>query len=138
MDQKVDSTFASSSLVLWTEAVEHTRRRSPASFEQWFSSVQLDSFDGRVVRLAARDEFVRDWVKTHFLPELLAKLEQRLRETAVSGEHDGVVTAEWRVDPALVRPICVPAPKPAPSPSSRPPGASRSASRPSTRPPVAE
>lgn len=47
----------------WHQALERTRARSPASFEQWFSSVQVDSLDDGVLSLTARDEFVRDWVK---------------------------------------------------------------------------
>ncbi len=85
----------------WYQAVEHTRRRSPASFEQWFSSVQLDSLEDRVVRLTARDEFVRDWVKTHFLPELVGQLDALLRVP-------GGMSVEWRIDAALARPVCAP------------------------------
>ncbi len=59
---------------LWTAALEQTRSRSPASFEQWFSSVQYDGFETGVLSLTARDEFVRDWVKAHFLPDLLGNL----------------------------------------------------------------
>ena len=79
MEEEIDrSTSAPPASSLWDEAVEHTRLRSPASFEQWFSSVQLDAFDGSSLRLAARDEFVKDWVKTHFLPALTSKLEELL------------------------------------------------------------
>src|SRR6478735_7146991 len=85
----------------WHQAVEHTRRRSPASFEQWFSSVQLDALDDRVVRLTARDEFVRDWVKTHFLPELVGKLDSL-------SSQPGATSVEWRIDASLDRPICPP------------------------------
>lgn len=114
---------------LFDQAVEHTRRRSPASFEQWFTSVQLDSIDGNKVCLAARDEFVRDWVRTHFLPELLHKLEQLLAE---SGLHEGTPpSAEWRIDPQLSRPICAPPP---PRTSSAPPPARATSQRPPQRP----
>jgi chromosomal replication initiator protein len=85
----------------WHQAVEHTRRRSPASFEQWFSSVQLDALEERVVRLTARDEFVRDWVKTHFLPELVGKLDALC-------SVPGGMSVEWRIDASLDRPICAP------------------------------
>ncbi|MEB2312634.1 MAG: chromosomal replication initiator protein DnaA [Sorangiineae bacterium] len=84
----------------WEHAVERTRRRSPASFEQWFSSVQFDGLEGASLRLAARDEFVRDWVKAHFLPELLSHL-----------AHG--VEVEWRISGELERPVCEPRP-PAP------------------------
>ena len=56
------------------EAVEHTRRRSPASFDQWFAGVQFEGFDGAVLSLAARDEFVRYWVRAHFVPDLIEAL----------------------------------------------------------------
>ncbi len=93
----------------WQEAVEHTRKRSPASFEQWFSSVQLDGLDDTTVRLAARDEFVRDWVRTHFLPDLIGKLDTLLDTSAAGG-----LRVEWRIDGRLDDPICQ-----APAPSTR-------------------
>src|SRR6187399_1169434 len=62
----------------WKDAVDETRRRSPASFEQWFSSVQFDGLEHGVLSLSARDEWVRDWVVAHFLPDLLANLERKL------------------------------------------------------------
>ncbi len=77
----------------WQQAVERTRSRSPASFEQWFSSVQFDGLEGSTLRLAARDEFVRDWVKAHFLPDLLAHLEPGLE-------------VEWRIGGELDSPVC--------------------------------
>jgi chromosomal replication initiator protein len=84
---------------LWSEALEHTRSRSPATFEQWFSSIQFDGFDGEVLRLSARDEFVRDWVRDHFLPTLLGHLRGR------TGDALEVV---WSIQPQLVAPICPP------------------------------
>lgn len=137
MEQNVDgSEGAPSSLLLWERAVEHTRLRSPASFEQWFSSVQLDGFDGRCVRLAARDEFVKDWVKTHFLPALTSKLEQLLAEVEPVQGAQGLTT-EWRIDPNLERPICAPAPQPVAAPaSSRPPASRPTSARPPSRPSV--
>ena len=83
----------------WHEALERTRARSPASFEQWFSSVQIDSLDDGVLALTARDEFVRDWVKTHFLPDLVSQLE------VITGAE---VKVEWRVSNTLVSPVCEP------------------------------
>ncbi|HSC87216.1 MAG TPA: DnaA N-terminal domain-containing protein, partial [Polyangiaceae bacterium] len=56
----------------WSQALDHTRRRSPATFEQWFSSVEFAAFSGSTLSLVARDEFVRDWVKDHFQPTLVA------------------------------------------------------------------
>src|SRR5688572_12665327 len=60
----------------WQRALHKARLRSPASFDQWFSSVQFDGLsDDGVLGLTARDEFVRDWVKTHFLPAMIGDLE---------------------------------------------------------------
>jgi chromosomal replication initiator protein len=83
----------------WHRAVEHTRGRSPASFERWFSSVQFDGLDENVLCLTARDEFVRDWVKTHFLPDLMAELERGA---------GSVVRVEWRISNRIERPVCEP------------------------------
>jgi chromosomal replication initiator protein len=134
MEEEIDrSTSAPPASSLWDEAVEHTRLRSPASFEQWFSSVQLDAFDGSSLRLAARDEFVKDWVKTHFLPALTSKLEELL-VAADPGYAGQSVATEWRIDPQLTRPIC--APRTPAALSSRPPAARPPATRPtSARPP---
>jgi chromosomal replication initiator protein len=85
----------------WKDAVDETRRRSPASFEQWFSSVQFDGLDQGVLSLAARDEWVRDWVVAHFLPDLLANLERRMGESAIGG-----LRVRWRVQAQLERPVC--------------------------------
>jgi chromosomal replication initiator protein len=83
------------------KAVELTRLRSPASFEQWFSSVQFDSLSDGVLALTARDEFVRDWVKAHFLPDLIANLEQLLIDELPNG-----VRVEWRISPRVDHPVC--------------------------------
>jgi chromosomal replication initiator protein len=95
-------------------------------FEQWFSSVQFDRLEAGVLDLTARDEFVRDWVKDHFLPDLVAQLEQLLGS-------DGL-RVRWRISSQLDRPVCRkesrdevgrdadrrPTPRPAPR-SDRPP-----------------
>lgn len=83
----------------WARALERTRSRSPSSFEQWFSSVQLDGMDANVLRLCAQNEFVRDWVKTHFQPDLVAHLEQSL---------GAPMRVEWRVSAELDSPLCEP------------------------------
>jgi len=66
----------------WQRALHKARLRSPASFDQWFSSVQFDGLSDGVLGLTARDEFVRDWVKTHFLPAMLSDLERADLERA--------------------------------------------------------
>ena len=83
----------------WTQALEHTRSRSPATFEQWFSSVQFDGVDSGVLHLVARDEFVRDWVREHFLPTLVEQLRGLLGEE---------LSVQWRILNHLEAPICVP------------------------------
>ncbi|MCH2108143.1 MAG: chromosomal replication initiator protein DnaA [Polyangiaceae bacterium] len=83
----------------WTDALQHTRSRSPATFEQWFASIQFDGVKGSVVFLTARDEFVRDWVRDHFLPSLLGHLEQSLNQK---------LKVEWTIDRDLHCPVCQP------------------------------
>ncbi len=83
----------------WIQALEHTRSRSPATFEQWFASVQFDGVDSGVVRLTARDEFVRDWVEDHFLPTLVERLE------ALLGDE---LSVKWTVSKNLEAPVCPP------------------------------
>jgi chromosomal replication initiator protein len=61
----------------WEEAVAHTRARSPATFDRWFSAIQFDDMTDGVVSLRARDMFVRDWVFEHYLPPVV----ERLRES---------------------------------------------------------
>ncbi|HVU00610.1 MAG TPA: chromosomal replication initiator protein DnaA [Polyangiaceae bacterium] len=112
---------------IWREALEHTRALSPASFEQWFASVQFDGYENGVVELVARDEFVRDWVKMHFQPTLL----KRMRELAGgTGEStpDGI-RVEWRISPELATPVCAAKEARAAIPRTRPPS-----SRPSSVP----
>jgi chromosomal replication initiator protein len=99
---------------LWTDALEQTRGRSPASFEQWFSSVQYDGFETGLLSLTARDEFVRDWVKAHFLPDLLSHLAR------LSGESNPAsLRVKWNISNRLDRPVCQPRRR-----SSEPPTAS--------------
>ena len=101
------------------EAVEHTRRRSPASFDQWFAGVQFEGFDGNVLSLAARDEFVRDWVREHFVPDLIEAL-CRLVEAPSSA-----LEVRWRISSDLENPVSEPrrsaAPSAPPSRQSTPP-----------------
>jgi chromosomal replication initiator protein len=86
---------------IWREALEHARALSPASFEQWFASVQFDGFHDGTVELVARDEFVRDWVKTHFQPTLVKRMKE------LSGlETPDALRIEWRISPDLMHPVC--------------------------------
>lgn len=84
----------------WQRALENARLRSPASFDQWFSSVQFDGLSDGVLGLTARDEFVRDWVKTHFLPAMIGDME-RLLGTAL----DNGIRVDWRISSQLSAPI---------------------------------
>lgn len=97
--------------------MQRTREQSPASFEQWFSSVQFDGFTDGQLQLTARDEFVRDWVKTHFLPSLISTLEGLQQKRGVSQ----TVEVCWQIDSQLSQPICLgPSAKPsAEQPSSK-------------------
>ena len=58
----------------WEAAVAATRVRSPATFDRWFSGIQLESFTDGVLCLRAKDAFVRDWVTDHYLPALIQTL----------------------------------------------------------------
>ena len=77
---------------IWNDAVAHTRERSPASFDQWFSGVQYDGLTDGVLSLRARDEFVREWVDDHFLPTLTDFMRDK---TGFS------IQVAWSVDSAL-------------------------------------
>jgi chromosomal replication initiator protein len=87
-------------LELWNRAIAQARGHSPASFEQWFSSVQFDGIHSGVLVLTARDEFVRDWVKDHFQPILLDVLR------ALSTQP--VDEVKWHVSSRLVDPVFPP------------------------------
>src|ERR1044072_6800487 len=84
----------------WQRALHKARLRSPASFDQWFSSVQFDGLSDGVLGLTARDEFVRDWVKTHFLPAMLGDIEQ-----AAGIGPDACIRVDWRISSQLAVPI---------------------------------
>jgi len=90
-------TSSNQDLDIWTTALERTRRASPASFEQWFSSIQFDKFEAGRLELTARDEFVRDWVKAHFLPSLVHSIDE-LSQNATQ--------VEWRISSELNNPVC--------------------------------
>src|SRR3954447_17499549 len=84
----------------WQRALQNARLRSPASFDQWFSSVQFDGLSEGVLGLTARDEFVRDWVKTHFLPAMIGDLEQSIGPSLDTG-----IRVDWRISSQLAEPI---------------------------------
>src|SRR5688572_16492313 len=95
-------SLSSESIDPWQHALQNARLRSPASFDQWFSSVQFDGLSDGVLGLTARDEFVRDWVKTHFLPAMLGDIE------AVSGVGpEACIRVDWRISSQLAFPIGV-------------------------------
>ena len=74
MKNEMLSLNTSDSLAAWGDALSATRERSPASFDQWFAGVQFEGFTDGVLSLRARDEFVRDWIDSHFLPHLAEAL----------------------------------------------------------------
>ena len=98
------------------QAIEDTRRRSPSSFDQWFSGVQLDGIDERVLTLAARDEFVRDWVREHFLPDLLDTFRRFLGDAGAPS-----LEVRWRIASELAAPVSESRRPPAPARPSEPP-----------------
>jgi chromosomal replication initiator protein len=79
----------------WLEAIAFTREQSPATFDQWFSSVQFDGLTDGVLSLRARDEFVRQWIEDYFLPTLAERLRAK---TGLS------IQVRWCIDGALERP----------------------------------
>src|SRR5262245_49741159 len=82
--------------VVFDKAVEHTRSLSPATFDQWFGSVQYDDLTDGVLTLRVQNEFVLEWVKTNFLPTLT----QKIRD--MTGWS---VQVAWTVDQHLEAPI---------------------------------
>jgi chromosomal replication initiator protein len=131
----------------WQRALQKARLRSPASFDQWFSSVQFDGLCDGVLGLTARDEFVRDWVKTHFLPAMLTDLGDELEQLSLeqkcvaqksaaeadddeapssssgtaSGSNPGI-RVDWRISSQLSAPIgTLPSAAERPAPSTIPP-----------------
>src|ERR1051326_292468 len=79
-------------------AAQRTRDRSPATFDQWFGGVQFDDLTDGVLTLRAQNEFVMDWVKTNFLPDL----RDQIRD--LSGSFVQVI---WILDPHLREPVAV-------------------------------
>lgn len=118
----------------WEAAVGHTRMRSPATFDRWFSTVQLDGLDPQHLGLRARDVFVRDWVNEHYLPSILQYIRLssglslqvlwgigEVEYPVVSPPTEDPVSARV-VRPSPTRPVLQrPTPAPAP-PTHAPPG----------------
>lgn len=82
---------------LWLQAVAKTRSKSPVTFEQWFSGVQFDGLQDDVLYLSARDEFVRDWVHDHFVPDLIDQI------ACLRGGQR--VSVKWQVQRDLREPV---------------------------------
>jgi chromosomal replication initiator protein len=81
---------------VFDQAASHTRGRSPATFDQWFGGIQFDHLTEGVLTLRAQNEFVMDWVKTNFLPELVTQIRE------ISGWS---VQVNWILDPKLEDPV---------------------------------
>jgi hypothetical protein len=81
---------------VFDRAAAATRERSPATFDQWFGGVQFDDLTDGVLTLRAQNEFVMDWVKTNFLPELLDQIHRNAGWS---------VQVSWILDAKLDRPI---------------------------------
>jgi chromosomal replication initiator protein len=82
---------------LWDKAVADTRMRSPTTFDQWFAGIQFDNLTDGVLSLTARDEFVLEWVRDHFVPSLT----QSIRD--MTGWS---VQVAWSLDRELENPVC--------------------------------
>ena len=61
--------------------------------------LQFDGYSDGVLGLTARDEFVRDWVKTHFLPAMLGDIEQAAGLAPEPG-----IRVDWRISSQLSSP----------------------------------
>jgi chromosomal replication initiator protein len=81
---------------LFERAAARTRERSPATFDQWFGGVQYDDLTDGVLTLRAQNEFVMDWVKTNFLPDLLEQIHT---------ESGWAVQVNWILDARLDAPV---------------------------------
>ena len=81
---------------IFDRAVEHTRRLSPATFDQWFGGVQFDDLTDGVLSLRVQNEFVLEWVKQNFLPTMAEKIRE------LSGWS---VQVAWTLDQNLSSPI---------------------------------
>lgn len=81
---------------VFDRAIEHTRRLSPATFDQWFGGVQLDDLTDGVLSLRVQNEFVLEWVRDNFLPTLAEKIRE------LTGWS---VQVAWTVDPNLCAPV---------------------------------
>src|SRR5262252_7061880 len=100
MSMSGDQSFSSTAWTpreLWEKAVAHTRTRSPTSFDQWFAGIQFDDLTDGVLSLTARDEFVLEWVRDHFVPTLT----QSIRDAT-----GWSVQVAWSIDPDLPKPVC--------------------------------
>jgi len=96
-DYPAEISRSRSAKELWEGAVAYTRARSPSSFDQWFAGIQFDALNDGVLSLRARDEFVLEWVRDHFVPTL----SQALRD--MTGWS---VQVAWSIDPDLSQPVC--------------------------------
>jgi len=81
---------------VFERAAARTRERSPATFDQWFGGVQYDDLTDGVLTLRAQNEFVMDWVRTNFLPDLVEQ---------IRSESGWSVQVSWILDAKLDAPV---------------------------------
>ncbi len=86
--------------------------------------MQYDGFETGVLSLTARDEFVRDWVKAHFLPDLLSHLARLAGET-----NPASLRVKWNISNRLDRPVCQPRRRSSEPPPSSAPSSTLSSGR---------
>jgi len=119
---------------MFDEAVDRTRERSPATFDQWFGGVQFDDWTGEVLTLRVQNEFILDWVRTNFLPDLL---EQLLRVSGIAAQVSWVLDARLDQPIAAARMTSPVRPRPLAIPATEEPRASSEAGAIETRRPYA-
>lgn len=90
---------------VFERAAAATRERSPATFDQWFGGIQFDDLTDGVLTLRAQNEFVMEWVKTNFVPELTQQIER------IAGWS---IQINWVLDGNLEDPVTQGAPTPPP------------------------
>jgi len=77
-------------------AVASTRERSRGTFDQWFGQVQFDDLTDGVLTLRVHNEFVLEWVKVNFLPDIVDQLRDATGKS---------IQVSWVIDPHLTTPI---------------------------------
>jgi chromosomal replication initiator protein len=110
---------------VFARAIEHTRKLSPATFDQWFGGVQLDDLTDGVLSLRVQNEFVLEWVRDNFLPTLMDKIREMTGWSVqvawtIDQNLSTPVSQRTETTPVRPRPIAVRPTPPPPSPRVEP------------------